>query len=178
MLYFLPIIEIFAWYPDIFVMSRIFNSNLGSRKPHVPVQVAVQSWPLQAVPHFIWLEIWHTMVLNMKRCHYFVTKIHFHQIFACSFFLSSAETPASEQIFLLSYLSAVSEVSRTLLVISTLVTRSSRPLSAWRSLTTLQITLERRMLATVKRTMVLVIIFVDWIDDVDVVGLERLVLKT
>ena len=30
---------------------------LGSRKPQVPVQVAVQAWPLHAVPHLSWLEI-------------------------------------------------------------------------------------------------------------------------
>ena len=81
---------------------------------------------------------------------------------------------------MLIYLSAGSEVSSTSLEISTLVTRSSRSVSLWMLLSTLQKTLERRMLATVKRRMVLVIIFDCWIVDVVAVGvgLERLVLKT
>ena len=47
----------------ISILWPLISEYLGSRKPQVPVQVAVQAWPLQAVPHLSWLEIWHTMVL-------------------------------------------------------------------------------------------------------------------
>ena len=49
------------------ILSRFWpciSEYLGSRNPQVPVQVAVQAWPLQAVPHLSWLEIWHTIVLE------------------------------------------------------------------------------------------------------------------
>ena len=47
-------------------------------REHVPVQVAVQGWPLQTVPHLSWLEIWHTMVLDMNQCHHWEFRLGTH----------------------------------------------------------------------------------------------------
>ena len=47
-------------------------------REHVPVQVAVQGLPLQTVPHLSWLEIWHTMVLDMNQCHHWEFRLGTH----------------------------------------------------------------------------------------------------